>query len=130
MRDTPIIEPGIKPLCDALNALPGTKTVWSCEGHPSKFGGIYVPYVVFKTDEDTARKIDKEIANRHHGLQFLWMLSGYFDPHGQWHYKIESNDIAILRHGFIKKTGWIARWNAREMYEEVRLMAKIVSEVS
>lgn len=28
------IEPGIQPVVDALNAIPGVQTLWSCHGHP------------------------------------------------------------------------------------------------
>ena len=50
------IEPGILPVCEVLNAIPGIQTLWSCEGHPERQSP---PYVTFIAPQEIAFQVDQ-----------------------------------------------------------------------
>jgi hypothetical protein len=79
------IEPGIRPLVDALNAIPGVKTIGSCEGHVRWPGWLYkVPYVYFQAPNDVAEHIAnflrQDMATRRPHMRQAWIIQGLFHP--------------------------------------------------
>lgn len=87
------IEQGVKPLCNALNSLPGVFTIWSCEGHPDRHAR---PYVVFVTDHSTAFGIHCAIQARPGlGLRFNWGVTASFREDGSLQYVLEPHDYRV-----------------------------------
>lgn len=84
------IEPGIRPVCDALNHFEGVRTLWSCEGHPFRPSR---PYVVFEAPETFALRVHQAIEAAQFGgrLHYCWMLSANFRTCGQLQWCIEPN---------------------------------------
>ena len=85
MEKTTNIEPGIRPLVDALNAIPGVKTIGSCEGHVRWPGWLYkVPYVYFQAPSDVAEHIAnflrQDMATRRPHMRQAWIIQGLFHP--------------------------------------------------
>ncbi len=97
-----LVEPGIKPVCDALYKL-GCTPLASCEGHPEPrtwlsflipFYTRARPYVLFSAEINVARAIEKNLRVKH----ALWNITGTFHPASQellW--SIESIHIDYLR---------------------------------
>lgn len=108
------IEPGIRPLCDALNAIDGVKTRWSCEGHSgwqtlswSRFGFRERPYVVFTAPEAVALEIQKVVWKGQMAdmLKLTWWITGNFAPltdyrDGDWQWCLEPNDYRVTETAF------------------------------
>lgn len=88
---TPAIEPGIRPVCDALNARSGIRTLWSCEGH---FGTPSKPFVIFDADQATAFEVDKLLTTAFEDgrLRFWWNITANFRDDGSLQYHIRPND--------------------------------------
>lgn len=88
MRD--VIEQGIRPVCDALNSVPGVRTLWSCEDHPHRPSR---PYVVFEAPEGFARQIHCALGPGYGdgSLRYCWWLNGNFRDNGQLQWCIEPN---------------------------------------
>lgn len=84
------IEPGIRPLCDELNAIEGVQTLWSCEGHPHRPSR---PYVIFEAPEDVALRIHRAlgIGDGNGALKYVWWLTANFRANGQLQWCIEPN---------------------------------------
>lgn len=87
-----LIEPKIRPVCDALNAITAVRTLWSCEGHafrPSR------PYVVFEAPEATALQIHRMIGDGHAGgaLTYWWRMTANFRDSGKLQWLIEAPTI-------------------------------------
>lgn len=124
--NTPI-ELGVKPLCDALNSLPGVFTIWSCEGHPWVRAD---PYVVFVTDQATAFKVDEVItADRETtGLHFVWWTTANFRKDGSLQYAIRPNDYRIS-----DGTWWrfwpLPRWSHRRMKIDLMRIAEMIGKL-
>lgn len=116
------VEPGIFPLCEALNACAEIKTQYSCEGHP--LAGM-PPYVVFSTDLHHARKLQLEMDTGHlrERLKYCWQITGYFENTTNWLYCISANDIRLTRPPHF---GIIPRWRRSEMDVELLTMTNIV----
>lgn len=124
--NTPI-EPGIKPLCDALNGLPGVHTLWSCEGHPSDGAD---PYVVFVANQAIAFKVDSAIAagREKTGLHFVWWTTANFREDGSLQYTIRAEDYRVKKTPF-----WhfwpLPRWNQRAMVKDLARLAELVAQL-
>jgi hypothetical protein len=101
-----IIEPGIRPVCDALNSIPGVVTAYSCEGH--WIDGRH-PFVIFDAPGDVALRIHRLIGHGYGDgrLKVCWWLQGRFQDDGSMRYIIEPNDYRISRCG---GSWWPSRW--------------------
>lgn len=87
-----LIEPKIRPVCDALNSIVGVRTLWSCEGHafrPSR------PYVVFEASESFALQVHRLIGDGHAGgrLTYWWNMTANFGENAQLQWLIEAASI-------------------------------------
>ncbi|MDI3260295.1 MAG: hypothetical protein QJR02_11425 [Sinobacteraceae bacterium] len=69
------IEPRIAPLCAALNAIPGVKTLYSCEGHWQR---NMDPYVLFRSSLAFAGEFNARLIAASPELAFFWRVSGMF----------------------------------------------------
>lgn len=119
------IEPGVKPLCEALNALPGVHTVWSCEGHPEDGSR---PYATFIGPGETAFAIHRAVGpdSNAAGLHFCWKLIANFRDDGTLQYTIEPNDYRVLGETW---AGWLflrRRWDKRVMANDLSRLAALV----
>lgn len=121
------IEPGIKPVCDALNALPGVFTLWSCEGHPEHASR---PFVTFIADEATAFKVHCAIGpdNDEFGLHFCWWLLASFRDDGTMQYTIEPNDNRVSK-GTWQRWWSSRRWDHRVMEKDLSRLATLVAQL-
>ncbi|AEA65729.1 hypothetical protein [Burkholderia gladioli] len=86
------IEPKILPVCDALNAIAGVRTLWSCEGHaqrPSR------PYIVFESSEAFAFQVHQllESAMDRGALRYWWRMTANFRPSGRLQWLVEAPTI-------------------------------------
>lgn len=113
-----LIEPKIRPVCDALNAISDVHTLWSCEGHASRPSR---PYVVFEAPETIALQIHRMIGDGHAGgaLNYWWNMTANFRDNGQLQWLIEAPTIP----------GWhylpIAR---RRIDAELRTFASLLND--
>lgn len=94
------IEAGIRPVCDALNALPGVKTTASCEGHvygwlPPR--NVSAPYVCFAAPSRVATLIGRALELAPYcGQPVLcggWRLEGGYTPKLEWRWTIRAGNI-------------------------------------
>lgn len=118
--NTPI-EPGIKPACDALNAMPDVHTLWSCEGHPEWKG---VPYVTFIALQDTAFKISQLLGSAHESgrLYYCWRITANFREDGSLQYMIRPHDRRLNDDSL---HWWSLRlWNRRALKNELNGLAQ------
>lgn len=121
------IELGIRPVCDALNAIKDVATVSSCEGHWSR---EYPPFVMFTAPNDVAFKIHRLLGHGHgHGdgsLVICWWMQARFNDDGSLVYIIETFDYRI------PKGSWLpSRWPLwYNMNDELKRLAKLISTVS
>ena len=124
--NTPI-ESGVKPLCDALNSLPGVYTVWSCEGHPYRG---HPPFAIFVTDQATAFKVNSAIEAGPHtkALHFNWWTTATFREDGSLQYSIQPSDWRIP-----DGTWWrfwpLPRWSRRVMMKDLKRLAELVAQI-
>lgn len=124
---TASIEPGIKPVCDALNALPSVFTLWSCEGHPEDGSQ---PYVTFIADTATAFNVHSAIGpdSGKSGLLFCWCLNASFRNDGSMQYTIEPNDYRISKHSW--QRWWSRRrWNQRLVETDLSRLGALVAQL-
>lgn len=72
------IEPKIRPLVDALNAIDGVQTIASCQGHATR---VSRPYVYFHCPPQVAERIAARLdrVRSQGGLHHDWRLSGEFN---------------------------------------------------
>lgn len=112
---TGLIEAGVLPLCDVLNAVEGITTHFSCEGHPRS---AMPPYVVFSASSLLAQRIEAAIreAHRRRILQYIWRVTGYFNEAGRWLYCIEPNDTRLIQKTWL---GIFPRWR-KPMIADIR----------
>lgn len=124
-----LIEKGILPVCEVLNAIPGVSTVYSCEGHPRRPSP---PYVSFKSGNEFALKVHKLLDTGSAGgkLKFLWMLTAAFDKDDEFMFTIESNDVRVLREP-IKLFPFFstARWDQNVMKRELLTLSDLLAEL-
>lgn len=124
-----LIEKGILPVCNALNAIPGVRTVYSCEGHPRRPSP---PYVSFKSGNEFALKVHKllESCSTDGRLQFAWMLKASFDNADEFMFSIVSNDVRVLCEP-IKLFPFFsaARWDQKVMQRELLTLSDLLAEL-
>ncbi|MBD8051128.1 hypothetical protein [Limnohabitans radicicola] len=118
------VEPGVRPLCDALNALPDTYTLWSCEGHP---GREAKPFVTFIAPQDIAFSLSRLIECSPY-LKFNWVLTAGFREDGSLQYTLRPSDIRLNRQWF----SWWSRkqWSHDKMCAELLRLAQLVARES
>lgn len=116
------IEPGIQPVCDALNSIQCVHTLWSCEGHPERPSR---PYVTFIGPQETAFKIHQLLGpeNGDKGLKYCWWLVAGFRDDGSMQYTIEPNDYRILEP---HRLPFIRRWRKTDMELELLRLAQLL----
>jgi hypothetical protein len=115
------IEIGIQPVCDALNAIDGVITLWSCEGHRLRNAP---PYVAFSAPQTTAFLIS-QMLERYSGrggeeLKYVWVVTASFRDNGSLQYLIKSNDTRVL------SPGLFFGWRKRGITAELSRMAKLI----
>jgi len=128
--DQPPIEKGILPVCEALNAIPGVSTIWSCEGHPER---PTPPYVCFNADRQVAFKIHEMLGDGDAGkkLKYLWRLTATFDQNGGYEYTICSNDKRILDDSNRLMSFFSGkRWNQSDMEKELLKLSSLLNELA
>ena len=115
------IEPGILPICDALNALPSVHTLWSCEGHA---GQPSTPYVVFIAPQDLAFKVDGLLSPKAGGtgLEYNWRLIASFRFDGSLQYILEPCDVRLLDRGL----RLFRLFGRKAMDKELRRLADLI----
>lgn len=121
------IEPGVKSLCDALNALPGVHTLWSCEGHPEDGSR---PYATFIAPSETAFAVHRAVSpsNVDGGLEFCWNLTATFRDDSSMQYTIEPNDYRISQ-GTLRRWWSAKRWSKKAMAIDVERLAVLIKEL-
>lgn len=87
------IEPGILPVCNALNACVGVRTVWSCEGHPWRLVPSK-PYVIFTAPQSFSFQLHQQLLPAYDDgrLTFSWELHARFQDDGNLIYWLSPND--------------------------------------
>ncbi|MCM2485649.1 hypothetical protein ACVCIC_01115 [Burkholderia glumae] len=112
------IDAAIRPVCDALNRIPGVRTLWSCGGHALRRSR---PYVVFEAPEAFALKINRMLwLERHITLTYRWNMTANFKDSGELQWLIEAPGIPRGHY-------WpIAR---RRIDAELLTLASLISEV-
>lgn len=114
----PVIEPGIRPLVDAMNATGVFWTVASCEGH--RWRGAR-PYVYFVAPLEAAASLDvlleKDIANEKRRLTYYWVVRGIFFR-GQIRFHISPPNLA-QRHF----------WSRRKLKNDILVLADLVRQI-
>jgi hypothetical protein len=124
MTATNFIEPGIRPLCDALNAIPGVSTVYSCEGHWQRG---YQPFVMFDAPNDIALRIHRLLGcgdggdDGHGTLGICWWLQARFNNEGTLRYILEPNDRKL------NNGSW---WAWFKLNNELKLLASLIGKQS
>lgn len=96
------IERKIQPLVDALNALPGVRTIASCEGH---FSRISRPYVYFHCPPALAETIAARLHDlnmQDNKLSHWWHLTGMFNGEHRLCFSLEAPGLDHDR-GFLNK---------------------------
>jgi len=119
------IEPGVKPLCDALNSLPGVHTLWSCEGHPEDGSR---PYATFIGPAEAAFAISHTIGtdSQAAGLHFSWNLTATFRDDGTLQYTIEPNDYRVMRQTWAEWLFARRRWSKQIMANDLSGLAGLI----
>jgi hypothetical protein len=117
------IEPGVRPLCDALNALPDTYTLWSCEGHPEMAS---TPFVTFVAPQEIAFKLSRLIECSPF-LKFNWTMSACFREDGSLQYTVRPDDIRFIRKGIVGLWPRM-RWSYDEMCIELSNLSQLISQ--
>lgn len=121
------IEPGIRPVCDALNAIPGVVTLWSCEGHPYR---TTPPYVTFTAPQKTAFRIQQQLDHgiRNGQLQYCWWVVATFQDDGSLKFTIEPNDYRLRASTpRLLLLFQIPAWSNSSMQRELQQMAALLA---
>jgi hypothetical protein len=120
------IEPGIKPVCEALNSIPNVHTIWSCDGHPWQ---QKQPYVVFITDQDTAFRVSRLLDVEHEAgwLHYCWSLSANFRDDGSLQYTIKPSDYRL----YDGSMHWwsLCLWNRKAIIKELNNLALSIAKL-
>lgn len=97
-----IIEPGIRPLVDAMNATGVFWTVASCEGH--RWRGER-PYVYFVAPPEAVSwlggSVEQDALTQKPTLNYYWTVTGHFTSNGDIRFALEA---ASLSTGFWRVT--------------------------
>jgi hypothetical protein len=116
------IEPGILPVCDALNAIPGVCTKYSCEGHTVI---LKRPYVMFTAPEGIALKLHRSLGigrGIDKTLKYNWCITAHFQDDGSTSYCLQPNDYRLLG-----KSWWpFPKWWRRSMDSELIGLASVL----
>ena len=116
------IEPGILPVCDVLNMLPGVNTKYSCEGH-TVF--LMRPYVMFTDPQDVALQIHRALGKgrgKDRSLKYCWWIVMHFQDDGSISYCLEPNDRRVTaRHEWLFPLWW-----RRSMNSELIRLARLI----
>ncbi|AVD70434.1 hypothetical protein CAY53_02195 [Desulfobulbus oralis] len=96
------IEPNIRPLCEALNAVAGVRTIASCQGHVCPCSP---PYVMFESPLAFAAALEKALREDSMAnlprLRVFWEVKGMFDGTYTLRFYLHSPDLAqSTRHWF------------------------------
>lgn len=117
------IEPGIRPVCDVLNAIPGVRTVYSCEGH---INGVSQPYVMFEAPVDVALKIHNMLGIGGHAdgtlIFYWWIYHRFHENEGKVRYILEPLDFRIPLSPWSIKS-WLLRLKIKD---ELKQLAKLI----
>lgn len=123
MSAAPIIEPGIRPVCDVLNAVTDMRTVYSCEGHPRAFVPKK-PFVMFKATAELAFGIHRMLAHGHGdgSLNFCWRLLAQFDDDASMTYTLTTGDVRV------SDTRWrpFQEWTAKAMNRDLLQLSSLL----
>jgi hypothetical protein len=122
----PEIEPGIAPLCAAFNRVRGVATLWSCEGHPTRWW--MRPYVTFVSDQRFAFAVDKAIRpdlGGGAGLRFVWSVSANFHDNGALKYTIQPEDRRFGSANFLG----LARWTRRQVRADLAVLEGLIAQI-
>lgn len=117
------VEPGIQPLCDALNAVEGIVTLYSCEGHPRRPAR---PYVSFRAEVEVAYWIQEAIKSCRNRLAYNWWITGHFNDKGAWVYCLEPNDVRFSRP---LRFGFLPNWRRERVDLDLRQIAHRIKMV-
>jgi hypothetical protein len=123
----PLIEPGIAPLCAALNRNPALRTVWSCEGHPWR--PLQRPYVVFVGPQSFAFALNEALRpdkGRNTGLRFFWRVTAYFHDDGSLQFLLEPSD---RRFNDFSRLG-LPRWTRAQADGDLALIERLIEELT
>jgi hypothetical protein len=112
------LEPGARPLVDALNAVPGVKTWASCHGHWIKRA---MPYVSFYAPQDFAFRLTLKLAEWQRWLVGAWSLTVTFDLEGSMSFCFRRHqDVSF---GDWKLTRWALNYDLRTLADMIRGVA-------
>jgi hypothetical protein len=114
------IEPGIRPVCDALNAIPNVTTCWSCQGHPERPSP---PFVIFKAPLERAYEIHCMLGSGHgpdQSLRICWLVTAnFYGDNGSLQFMISPNDQRFPG----SKWRFFRRWNRALVDADIERMA-------
>lgn len=107
-----VVEPGIEPMVDAINAIPGAQAIYSCEGHITLSGAGRTPhpFVIFLASQEVARSINREVFQSWANPQ----ARIYWDMEARFHYEVDHLQWHL--HG----TALCGRWRALTGRHRVR----------
>jgi len=92
-----VVEPGVKPLVDAMNATGVLRTIASCHGHAHD---RTMPYVYFRAPFDVASNPERLIRNDNTResptLQALWVVEGRFNESFELCFSLSSPHLSRL----------------------------------
>lgn len=122
MHGSSAIESGVQPVVDALNAVPGVKALWSCQGHA--FWRPRNPFVTFLASTEQAflfhQALEYEYATR--TLHYCWTMLGGFRDDGAMQYSILPNDFRLME----GQRHWIAPIWRLSVDRELRVLASVI----
>jgi hypothetical protein len=122
------IEPGILPVCEALNSLPSVHTLWSCEGHAV---WADLPYVAFIASQDLAFRVNlllESQAGSDDGLHYNWRLIGSFRNDGSLQYILETSDARLS--GWRRALFPLPLFGRRAMNRELQRLADLIATLN
>lgn len=127
-----VVEPGIEPLVDAINAIPGAQVIYSCEGHITTLFGASAmprPFVIFKADQEVARAINCHVFQSwaDPNVRAYWDMEARFrreDGNLQWslHCTVQRGML-----GFLPFPRWVTR---RQINDEIAAFAARIRVVA
>lgn len=115
----PVIEPGIRPLVDAMNATGVFWTVASCEGH--RWSGER-PYVYFVAPPEAVSwlggRLEQDALSPKPLLNYYWKVTGHFTSDGDIRFALEA---AGLSTGF---------WRATALRHDIETLTALIQQFS
>jgi len=119
------VEPSILPVVQALAALPGVKTVASCEGH-DELGAS--PYVFFRAPAELV----SELALRIRGdarLRYYWDTNGSFDGTGRLCFTVRALDLDHASERWLPRL-WHFRLRRGQIDRDLVTLAELVRSLA